>query len=367
MKELAKAGWQVSFAGAKLPARDATGAGTCERGSLDGISLKARIARLVPKPARTLLGFRRDSLRLAKSIRVPGIDIFHAQNTGCEEAPVAARLAGARCVLGTFHVDSTYDLERKRSGLAHRATEWYSNRCLHMAIAVSEATKRDWVRRSGIPADRVTTIHNGIDPDHFRRTFSHEAARAALGLPQDAIIVGGLGRLDAAKGFSHLIEAAAMLSSDFPNLVVAIAGNGPLREQLEAKAASLGISERVVFLGFQSNVNEVLDAFDVFALSSLCEALPFALLEAMSHELPTVGTTVGGVTEVIVPNETGFLVPPSDAAALARSLRPLLEASELRQRMGKAARERVIKQFHEADMVRKTMDVYREMLHDRCR
>lgn len=287
---------------------------------------------------------------------------MHCQATGCEEMPVAARLAGVPHVLGTFHVDSTCDLEQKRNGFAYRAMEWYSNRSLHRAIAVSEATKQDWMRRSGIPADRVVTIHNGIDPDHFRRGQSKAEARAKLQLPPDAIILGGLGRLDPAKGFTYLIEALANLRGDFPQALVAIAGTGALREQLEARASTLGIADRVVFLGFQTDVNVVLDACDVFVMSSLCESLGYALLEAMAHELPAVGTTVGGIPEVIIPGETGFLAPPRDGASLAKAIRPLLESADLRDRLGRAGRQRVIQHFHEADMVRKTIDVYRQMV-----
>jgi glycosyltransferase involved in cell wall biosynthesis len=322
----------------------------------------ARLVRWLPTSARTWLGFRREAHRIAAGVQGLEIDIFHAQNTGCEEAPFAARRARVPCVLGTFHVDSTYDLERVRSGLTHRSLEWYSNRCLHKAIAVSEATKRGWMRRTGIPDDRVVTIHNGIDPDHFRRTKSKLAARSSLGLPCEAIIIGGLGRLDAAKGFAYLIEATALLRDRFPQAHLAIAGTGPLREQLESKANEVGVSNHVTFLGFRSDVNEVLDACDVFALPSLCEALPFALLEAMAHELPAVGATVGGVPEVIVAHETGMLAPPRNPAAFAEALKPLLESAELRERMGRAGRERVLRHFQEAEMVRKTIDVYQQML-----
>src|SRR5262245_5623741 len=130
---------------------------------------RRRWMRLIPRFVRPWLGFRRQAGRLARAIRACGADLFHAQNTGCEEMPLAARLAGVPHVLGTFHVDSSVDIQRQRSGWEHRALEWYSNRSLHRAIAVSEAAKRDWVQRTSIPAERVVTIHNGIDPRRFCR------------------------------------------------------------------------------------------------------------------------------------------------------------------------------------------------------
>jgi len=175
------------------------------------LAKRSALTRLAPKAVRTWAGFGKQSRRLARLLREHPVDLFHTQNTGCEESPVAAKLAGIQHVIGTFHVDSTYDLHRERSGPSYRMLEVVSNRCLDTAIAVSHATKRDWVRRSHIPADRVVTIHNGIDPEKFRRRQSREAARAALGLPKDGIVVGGLGRLDEAKGFTYLLAAAAGL------------------------------------------------------------------------------------------------------------------------------------------------------------
>jgi glycosyltransferase involved in cell wall biosynthesis len=325
-------------------------------------SIKRRFGRFMPRPISLLRGYTNTAYKERDAIRRMKVDLMHCQATGCEEMPVAANLAKVRAVIGTFHVDPSYDLDRARSGVTHRVLEWYSNRCLNKAIAVSNATKQAWMRRTGIPEDRVAVIHNGINPSCFARAQSKESARAALGLPQQAVIIGGLGRLDAAKGFGDLIEALALLRPYFPGAHLAIGGTGILREQLEAKAAMLGVTDFVTFLGFRSDVNEVLDACDIFAMPSLCETLGYALLEAMAHKLPAVGTTVGGIPEVIVPSETGLLAPPRDPAALANALKPLLESAELRERMGRAGRERVVRHFQETEMVRKTIDVYRQML-----
>jgi glycosyltransferase involved in cell wall biosynthesis len=317
---------------------------------------------LVPGSVRLWSGFSREARRLARLFARHPVDLLHTQNAGCEESPVAARVAGIQSVLGTFHVDSTYDLSRERSGFRHRLLEIVSNRCLDAAIAVSRATKADWVRRSHLPARRVVTIHNGIDADKFQRRANRSAARRQLGLPDDGLIVGGVGRLDEAKGFTHLIDAVARLAPRYPRLLLVLAGTGPLRDELVEQASRLGIGGRVRFLGFVNDVQPVFDALDVFALSSLCEALPYALLEAMATELPVVGTRVGGVPEVIGEGETGFVVPSQNAEAVAGALTPILDSSDLRQRMGKAGRDRVVRHFHERDMVRRTLDLYRDLL-----
>jgi glycosyltransferase involved in cell wall biosynthesis len=159
-----------------------------------------------------------------------------------------------------------------------------------------------------------------------------------------------------------LIDALTLLLPRFPTAMVALAGSGPWHDRLKAHAHARGMVERVALLGFQADVNPIFDACDVFVLSSLSEAMPFALLEAMAHELPCVGSAVGGVPEVIVPGETGFLAPPRDGAALASAIGPLLESAELRERFGHSGRARVVKHFHQSDMVRKTLNVYRQML-----
>lgn len=324
--------------------------------------IRNALVTLSPKTLRLWKGFEACAREQARWIKKERIDIFHAQSCGCEEAPLAARMAGVRHVLGTFHVDSTYDLDGVRSGIGHRALENISNRCLHHAVAVSEATKKDWIQRTRISGKRITTVHNGVDPERFKTRLHRDEARQSLGLSSSSLLVGGVGRLDTAKGYEFAIRAIAQLASRFPQLQMVIAGSGDLRESLERLSVELGVTDRIIFLGFCKDVDVVYDALDVFMLSSLCEALPFALLEAMAHELPVVGTTVAGVPEVIVPGVTGFLAEPRDPDALATGLIPLLESEELRRSAGAAGRERVVRHFNERDMIRKTIEVYRRIL-----
>jgi glycosyltransferase involved in cell wall biosynthesis len=307
-------------------------------------------------------GFGREILHLANRFRAQQLDLLHTNNAGCEESAVAARLAGVPRIVGTFHVDSTYDLSGSRSGFAHRAIECVSNHCLDAAIAVSEATGRDWVRRTRLSPARIVRIYNGIDPSKFERSSERAEARRRLGLPNDGMIIGGVGRLDEAKGFRFLLEAVAKLPPTQPPVMLALAGDGPLLQSLQTRAGELGIADRVRLLGFCGDVRPVYDALDIFVLSSLCEALPYALLEAMAARLPTIGTRVGGVPEIIVEGETGLIVPPRDANALAAALRRLTESQDLRQRMGEAGRERVVRHFNEREMVRQTLDLYRDLL-----
>jgi glycosyltransferase involved in cell wall biosynthesis len=272
-------------------------------------------------------------------------------------------LAGLPMVVGTFHVLPSVDVGGLRNTWVHRRLERRSNAALDRVIAVSGATNRDWVARTGIDARRVLTIPNGIDPEQFRRRWPKRVARKGLGLPDDEwVILGAVGRLDAVKGFEYLIEALARLKVAAPKVRLVLAGEGPLRGKLEALARRTGVGDSVHFVGFQADIQQVYDALDVFVLSSLSEALPYVLLEAMATELPCVGSNVGGVPEIIAPGETGFLVPPSESAALAVALQALLESPASRQRMGQAGRERILRDFNIRDMVRRTIQVYKDLL-----
>lgn len=321
--------------------------------------------RMAPAPLKLWSGFLRDSHRVAQTFRRCPVDLLHSQVVGSEEAIVGARLAGIERVLGTFQIDSG------RSRPREWVLEFLTNHCLHRAIAVSQTTKADWVRRTHLEPSRVAVIPNSVDPARFQRRHDHTAARRLLGLESSqgspAVVMCSVGRLTAQKGYSYLLDAMALLTASHPGLFLLLAGDGPLRPALELQAQRLGLSDRVRFLGHRNDVQAIYEASDIFALPSLWEALPFSLLEAMAAGLPAVGTTVAGVPEVIVPDQTGWLVPPADAAALATSLRPLIESAGVRERMGDAARERVVRHFSQDDMVRRTVGIYREMLDSAAR
>jgi glycosyltransferase involved in cell wall biosynthesis len=320
---------------------------------------------LTPAWLKLWSGFGQQSLRLAAAFKRRPVDLLHTNNGGCEESAVAARLAKIGRVLGTFHIDSRVDVAGRNNGFRHRALEFVSNQCLHAAIAVSDDTGRQWIRRTRLAPRRVVTIHNGIDAANCAPAIDRAAARKKFGLPttEGALIIGGVGRLDAVKGFDILLDAIALLAPDHPNLTLVLAGDGPARHALQQQAARLNIGHSVHFLGYCNDVRQVYAALDIFAMPSRCEALPYALLEAMTAQLPAVASRIGGVPEVIVPNQTGLLIPVGDHQALATALRSLLNNPDLRQQMGRAARDRVIQHFSEREMVAQTLALYRKLLH----
>jgi glycosyltransferase involved in cell wall biosynthesis len=337
-------------------------------GRSGGGALKRLVKLLLPADVRYWIGVKKEIRRLAALFREQALDVFHSNNTGCEEAPLAARAAGVARVIGTFHVLPSVDVEGLRCRPVHRRLERQSNHALHAAIAVCDAARSAWLERTPMNPGRVLTIHNGIDPARFRRRTPRPLARQRLGIPADgSLLVGGMGRLGPIKGFEYLIDAVARLRAEGRAVRLLLAGDGPLRTSLEELARQTGAAGWVHFVGFQPDPQAVLDALDVFALSSLSEAFPYVILEAMAAELPCVGSDVGGVPELIAAGSTGLLVPPRDRAALASALGRLADSPSLREDMGREARQRVCRHFNEQDMIQRTMQLYEAGPPGACR
>ena len=164
------------------------------------------------------------------------------------------------------------------------------------------------------------------------------------------------------RGNEQLLEAAALVRQAIPSATLVVVGDGPLRPALEARAQELGLNGSVRFLGAVPQAARLIPHFDVFVLSSVWEGMSNSLLEAMAAGRPVVATRVGGNPEVVVDGETGLLVPPRDARALADATVRLLRDRELARRFGDAGRRRVESQFTLERMVHRMEDLYDDLL-----
>ena len=193
----------------------------------------------------------------------------------------------------------------------------------------------------GIPARKIAVIPNGVDTRRFRRRGEREKTRAGLGLAPVARAISVVATFKEQKGHRFLIEAAAALAPDYPEARYLLIGDGELRADLEQRIAAAGLTGQFRLLGLRPDVPDLLAAADLFVLPSLWEGLPMALVEAMAAGLPVVATDVSGTRGVMAGGETGLLVPPGDAAALARAIAALLDDPARAGVMGAAARRRV--------------------------
>jgi glycosyltransferase involved in cell wall biosynthesis len=311
-------------------------------------------------------GLGRDIYQLVRLFRMAKFDLLHSNHAGAEPAPIAARIAGVRRLIATWHVDANYDLFGERQSFRYKALERVSMRSLHHAISVSEATKQNWVERCGLDEayqSRISVIHNGISAGEWERRRPSEAAKASLGIEAASSVIGSIGRLDHAKGYHFLVEAFAAIVNRSPSTRLVIAGTGPLEIELKALAHRLGISDAILFTGFVRDVRSVLESFDVYAQPSLCEAHGFALLEAGGMGLPIVASGAGGNAETVRDGESGYIVPAKDAAALVPPLLRLIGDPSLRRQMGMAGQVRVKTRFTVEQMCDKTAAVYERVAH----
>jgi glycosyltransferase involved in cell wall biosynthesis len=230
------------------------------------------------------------------------------------------------------------------------------------AIAVSTDIKNELVR-CGARADRVTVLLNGIDADVFRRHSLHQArVRYDLGLGDEHVVIGAVGRLERQKRFDLLLEAFGHVLKAQPTLRLVIVGDGSLRTALEGHATSLGVRHACVFTGHRDDIANVHHAFDVFVQSSEYEGTPNAVLEAMAMETPIVATDVGGTSELVLPDVHALVVPSRDASRLRDAMERVVVDRDTARSRARAARNRVETELSFQKRTRRLEQIYEELM-----
>jgi glycosyltransferase involved in cell wall biosynthesis len=297
------------------------------------------------------------AVRRARELRGMHADVLHTHTALAANvlSRAAGRLGGA-AVVSHIHIENHFRPNRL-ARVVHTSLDNASARLAARVLAVSEDTRRSLLAQ-GYPPRLVEVVHNGIDVE--AEAARHGAGlRMELGVPEDAVLIGEIARLCDVKGQRQLIEAVALV----PGVHAALAGadleqGGAYRTMLERLARERGVPDRVHFLGFRPDAGALLDQFDAFVLPSWIEGLPVTVLEAMAHAKPVIATPVGGTAELVADGETGLLVPPRDAERLAGAIRALVSDPGLRARLGRAGRERVERDFSEAAMTSRVLEVY---------
>lgn len=268
-------------------------------------------------------------LRLAEYLRRNKIDVVHSHNPLVHHyAVVASRLAGTPVVVNTIHGINNI---ASPPGFAERLYALMV-RWSDAAVAVCPMATRTFLAGGVIPADKLLTINNGIPQEEYLRLAPPSPGAQGL-------VFGIVGRLVPIKDHASLLNAFKILLGSHPSSKLRILGDGPLRGSLEKQAADLGIQHAVNFVGYSADVPGFLTAVDVAVLTSVSEGLPLSVLEAMAAARPVVGTSVGGMADLIEEGETGWLCPPSDPVRLASALRIAAESgSDRLVAMGSKAR-----------------------------
>lgn len=292
--------------------------------------------------------------RVARDWRARDIHIIHGYLfEGNLLGTIAGRMAKRRILLISKRSLDVY------TRLDRRLAAWWNNRAA-TRVTVNAIAVRDVVmEHESCPPSQIEHIPNGVPlPD---LTTIPPLARETD--PRgDGPLVGMVGRLGWKKGYEYALDAFAQLKERVPGLRVDIVGEGDQREKLQGLAKSLGLDGTVRFLGQQTNVPSRMREFDCYVLSSVIEGMPNALLEAMALGRPVVTTSAGGSAEVAIDGESGLVVPTKDAEALASAIEQVLTNEILRERISRAATERVRNHFSEQAMMKALDTLYRREL-----
>jgi glycosyltransferase involved in cell wall biosynthesis len=278
---------------------------------------------------RKKLGFSPRALWiLSRLLRRLRVDLVHTHNAPIHHyGALAAHLAGIRAVVNTQHGIGSLRVDRGLSRIFHLTMP-----LTRSVVFVSEETRREYISRRAIPERKTSTIRNGIPLSRFSEF------RAQPGSRYPKVVFGTVGRLVPAKDHIGLICAFALVKLQLPAAELRIAGEGPLRQEIEARVQSLGLSDAVHLRGEILDVPRFLADLDVFVLSSVTEAMPIAILEAMAVGLPVVSTRVGGIAEVAPDKEVAEYCSPSDPHGLAEALLYVAKPDRMRSMGSLAAR-----------------------------
>jgi sugar transferase (PEP-CTERM/EpsH1 system associated) len=298
---------------------------------------------------------------LARGVREAKPDIVHSRNWATIEAVVAGKWARVKALVHGEHgldADTVAGEPWRRTTFRRLAFELADR-----VLSVSRQLRDLHAARTGFSADKITVIHNGVNRERF---FPDPAARARmraeLGISADEFCIGCVGNLSKVKDYPTLLAAVAELDKSCRDWRLVIIGEGPERAQLEGVInAHPEWKQRVSLLGLNNRVPELLNAMDVYVLSSVFEGISNSLLEAMATGLPAVVSDTGGNPEVVVDGECGLLFAPGNGQRLAEHLLALRAQPEQRVELGRKALDRVREEFSLDGMVRKYAQVYQSL------
>ena len=283
--------------------------------------------------------------RLSALLRQRPFDVVHTHTAKAGAlGRIAARRSGGPRIVHTYHGFPFHEFQSPPRRRSYIAIERYLGRMTDVALCVGTGVAVEAIRRGIMLPERVRTIGVAVPDRPAPAAGARDRARRALGIPPDATVVGAVGRLTYQKAPEDFLTALRELgrarTAGQPDLLGVWVGGGDLAERIGGLAQS-GPGPRVVLAGERADVQELLPAFDVFALPSRYEGLPTVIVEAMACGIPVVATAVNSVADLVVPGETGLLVPPQRPDQLADAVGYLLNSPETAARMAATARERL--------------------------
>lgn len=304
-------------------------------------------------PLRDLTSF----FSLLKILRENKPDILHLNSPkiGLLGA-IAGRLAGVKKIIYTSHGWPFLENRSLFSKIFFKILCWKIVLLSHETILISE-TEKDLVRNWLFVQKKLHVIYNGIENINF---LDKKLAREKLNLPENSLVIGSIGELHQNKGYEYLISAMAEIREQFPTLLCVIIGEGEERKNLEAQIAYSKLANQVRLTGNIPNAPTLLPAFDIFVLPSIKEGLPYVILEAGLASVPVIASDVGGIHEVITPEQTGLLTEAKNTPDLIMKIQNLITDPETQKVYGENLKQKVQTDFSLEKMVEGTIEVYRK-------
>lgn len=318
----------------------------------------------------TIAHFNFDLIQAAVPLMETGFDLIHAHDWLVAYAARTLKHGYRLPLVATLHATEHGRNQGLHTPLQRyiHDMEWTLTYEAWRVILCSEAMREEASRLFHLPGDKTLVLPNGIEPDEVAVPEGEDLAafRRAHAAPDQPMILA-MGRLVPEKGFHVLLDAFRLILERTPKAKLVLAGEGPQRKALEEQAERLGIAQHVYFKGFATDPvrNRLLHVADVAVFPSLYEPFGIVALEAMSVGLPVVAARSGGLAEVVEHGETGFLVPPGDAGALADALVPLLISPGLREHLGRKGQERARTRFGWVRVAERTLEAYHRILEER--
>lgn len=293
-------------------------------------------------------------LQVARLFREMRVDVVHTHNTGpFLHGVLGALFGGVRTVVHTDHARDFPDAWK------YMALEHVLSHFAYRVVGVSDHSTENLRHFERIPSRKLVTIINGVDASQLDVSLDSEAAKTRIGIPPQTPVIGIAARLSDQKGIEYLLRAMVEVRKTLPDLVLVIAGDGPLEDDLREQARTLSVDDRVRFLGVRHDVPALLRAFDLFVLPSLWEGLPMVILEAMAAGCPVLASDVGGVGHAITHDVTGALVRPMDVGQLASEIIRLVSDRDLRATIAGNAKQKFHREFSASAMTKRYEALYR--------
>lgn len=304
----------------------------------------------------------RSSFRLARFLRREQVDLVHAhQYTPYFYSNLARFFYRRPAILFTEHGRHFPDYPRRKRMAVNRL---FLKSC-DRVIGVGEAVREALISNEGICPERIKVIYNGVDLAPFQDgTQEREVVRRELGLEAGSLVILQVARLDYLKDHGTAIRTIDRVLQKCPRARLVLVGDGPEEPQIRELVRQRGLEPHVQFLGLRTDVARLLQAADIFLLTSISEGIPLTLIEAMAAGIPIVATRVGGIGEVVADGSTGLLAPSGDHSSLAEQILRLSENAALRRELGAEGRERAWALFSEKKMHASYRQLYQEMLEN---